>query len=47
LGNAASIFAAGPIVGVVLILAFVPETRGQSLEELSPDRIDTGKNVAE
>jgi MFS family permease len=37
LGNAASIFAAGPIVGAVLVLAFVPETRGQSLEQLSPD----------
>jgi putative MFS transporter len=36
LGNAASIFAAGPIVGVVLIVWFVPETRGRTLEELSP-----------
>ena len=39
LGNAASIFAAGPFVGAILIIAFVPETRGQSLEELSPDAI--------
>jgi len=37
LGNAASIFAAGPIVGVAIILWFVPETRGKTLEELSPD----------
>jgi putative MFS transporter len=36
LGNAASIFAAGPILGVVLIVWFVPETRGRTLEELSP-----------
>ncbi len=36
LGNAASIFAAGPIVGVVLVVWFVPETRGKTLEELSP-----------
>ena len=37
LGNAAAIFATGPIVGVLLILAFVPETRGKTLEELSPE----------
>lgn len=37
LGNAATLFAAGPIVGVLLILAFVPETRGQTLEQLSPE----------
>jgi len=37
LGNAAAIFAAGPMVGVLLILAFVPETRGKTLEELSPE----------
>jgi MFS family permease len=36
LGNAASIFAAGPVIGAILVIAFVPETRGQSLEELSP-----------
>jgi putative MFS transporter len=36
LGNAASIFAAGPILGVVLVLWFVPETRGKTLEQLSP-----------
>lgn len=37
LGNAAAIFAAGPIVGAILVLAFVPETRGKTLEELSPE----------
>jgi MFS family permease len=37
LGNAASLFAAGPLIGVTLILAYVPETRGRKLEELSPD----------
>jgi MFS family permease len=37
LGNAASIFAAAPIFGAILVLRFVPETRGQSLEQLSPD----------
>ena len=36
LGNAASLFAAGPILGVVIVLLFVPETRGKTLEELSP-----------
>lgn len=35
LGNAASIFALGPLIGVVMVLFFVPETRGKSLEELS------------
>ena len=36
LGNAASLFAAGPLFGVVLVMWFVPETRGKTLEELSP-----------
>jgi len=43
LGNAASIFALGPFVGALLVLLFVPETRGQSLEQLSPDA--TSHNV--
>jgi len=37
LGNAAALFAAGPVIGVLLVLAFVPETRGKTLEELSPE----------
>jgi MFS transporter, putative metabolite transport protein len=37
LGKAASLFAAGPLVGIVLILTMVPETRGKTLEELSPE----------
>ena len=36
LGRAASIFALGPLIGVALIIFMVPETRGKSLEELSP-----------
>src|ERR1700691_4324407 len=36
LGNAASLFAVGPLIGVVIIVWFVPETRGKTLEELSP-----------
>jgi MFS family permease len=36
LGNAAAMFAAGPIIGVVLLAWFVPETRGKTLEEISP-----------
>jgi MFS family permease len=36
LGNAASTFAIGPLIGVVVVLFFVPETRGRTLEELSP-----------
>jgi putative MFS transporter len=35
LGNAASILAVGPLIGVVVLVLFVPETRGKSLEELS------------
>jgi putative MFS transporter len=36
LGNAAAIFALGPILGTVAILGYVPETRGKTLEEISP-----------
>jgi putative MFS transporter len=36
LGNAASIFAVGPMIGVVIVVFLVPETRGKTLEELSP-----------
>ncbi len=36
LGNAAALFAAGPLFGVVLIALLVPETLGKTLEELSP-----------
>jgi MFS family permease len=36
LGNAASIFSAGPLIGVVIVLTLVPETRGRTLEEISP-----------
>ncbi len=41
LGNAASFFAAGPLFGVVIVLWFVPETRGKTLEELSPSAGET------
>ena len=41
LGNAASFFAAGPLLGVVIVLWFVPETRGKTLEELSPSAAET------
>jgi MFS family permease len=37
LGNAASLFAIGPIVGAMVVLGWVPETRGRTLEEISPD----------
>jgi len=37
LGKAASLFAAGPLIGIVLILTMVPETRGKTLEQLSPE----------
>jgi MFS family permease len=37
LGNAASLFAAGPLIGAVLVLGYIPETRGKTLEELSPE----------
>lgn len=36
LGNAAALFAIGPVFGVILILLLVPETLGKSLEDLSP-----------
>jgi MFS family permease len=39
LGNAAALFAGGPMAGALLVLAYVPETRGKTLEELSPDII--------
>jgi len=35
LGNAAAIFAVGPVVGAIIAILLVPETRGQTLEELS------------
>jgi MFS transporter, putative metabolite:H+ symporter len=35
IGNAASVFALGPILGTIAI-AYVPETRGKTLEEISP-----------
>jgi MFS family permease len=41
LGNAATVFAAGPIIGAVVALTLAPETRGASLEELSPDPAPT------
>jgi MFS family permease len=37
LGNAASLFAAGPLIGALLVVAYVPETRGKTLDELSPE----------
>lgn len=37
LGNAVSLFAAGPLLGAGLVLGYIPETRGRTLEELSPD----------
>jgi MFS family permease len=37
LGNAAALFAVGPIIGAFLVVAFVPETCGKTLEELSPE----------
>lgn len=36
LGPAASMFALGPILGVIAIIGFVPETKGKTLEEISP-----------
>ncbi len=44
LGNAASLFAVGPIIGVVLVVWFVPETRGKTLEELSPSVGETASS---
>jgi MFS family permease len=37
LGNAASLFAAGPVIGIAIIWSLIPETRGKTLEELSPN----------
>ncbi len=37
LGNAAALFAIGPGLGALLVIAYVPETRGKKLEELSPE----------
>ncbi len=37
LGNAAALFGAGPILGAILVVTLAPETRGKTLEELSPD----------
>jgi MFS family permease len=39
LGNAASLFAVGPLIGAMLVLGYVPETRGRTLEQLSPEAI--------
>ena len=36
LGNASSIFAIGPLIGILVVLFLIPETRGKTLEELSP-----------
>jgi putative MFS transporter len=36
LGHAASLFALGPIIGTIALLIWVPETRGKTLEEISP-----------
>jgi MFS family permease len=38
LGHAASFFAVGPLIGI-LLLTLVPETRGKTLEELSPEPV--------
>jgi MFS family permease len=40
LGNAAAIFAAGPVLGAILVLFWAPETRGFTLEQLSPSQFD-------
>ena len=37
LGKAASLFAAGPVIGIAIIWSLIPETRGKTLEELSPN----------
>jgi AAHS family 4-hydroxybenzoate transporter-like MFS transporter len=44
LGNAASLFAAGPLIGAVLVLGYIPETRGRTLEELSPETVDSAQS---
>jgi MFS family permease len=46
LGNAVSLFAAGPLLGAGLVLAYIPETRGKTLEELSPDNIGSGTDAS-
>ncbi len=40
LGHAASLFALGPILGTIAILGYVPETRGKTLEEISPPSLE-------
>jgi len=40
LANAASFFALGPVLGSIAIIAWVPETRGRTLEEISPPAFD-------
>lgn len=35
LGPAARLFAVGPLIGTLLLLAYIPETRGRTLEEIS------------
>jgi len=44
LGNASSIFAIGPFIGIFVVLFLIPETRGKTLEEVSPnaDEISQG-----
>lgn len=37
LGNAASVFAVGPVLGSLLVVTYAPETCGKTLEELSPE----------
>lgn len=37
LGPAASLFGVAPLLGAILIMTLAPETRGKTLEELSPD----------
>ena len=37
LGNAAALFAIGPSLGALLVIAYVPETLSKTLEELSPE----------
>jgi MFS family permease len=39
LGSAASLFAIGPILGAMVVLGLVPETRGKTLEEISPGAV--------
>jgi MFS family permease len=48
LGNAVSLFAAGPLIGAVLVLGYIPETRGKTLEELSPENsASQGESILE